>query len=301
VIPARPSRTAYRVALHRAAHQLLDFPTVFVDPLAVRILGPEVEAALRADPTHYDPSRFAPQMRAFMAVRARFAEEQIAQARAAGVRQVVILGAGLDTFAYRAAPTPPLTVWEVDHPATQAWKHELLAAAGIAAPSHLRFVSADLARESLAAALSGAGFGARSGAVFSWLGVSQYLGADDVAATLRYVADVTAAGGGVTFDYSVAPQLLGPDERAAYDALAARVSAAGEPWRSAFVPDELGATLRECGFRVARDVDAADLHARYLGEHAGALRLGRLARLVWAGSEPFAAREPDRAGRSFSP
>jgi methyltransferase (TIGR00027 family) len=262
---------------------------VFVDPLAARILGPEVEAALRANPAEYDPSRFAAPMRAFMAVRARFAEEQIAQARAAGVRQIVILGAGLDTFAYRASSSPPLTVWEVDHPATQAWKHELLAAAGIAAPSHLRFVPADLAKNSLAVALSGAGFGARSGAVFSWLGVSQYLGADQVLDTLRYVADVTAAGGGIVFDYAVAPELLGPAERAAYDALAARVSAAGEPWRSAFAPEALAARLHDCGFRVVRDVDAADLHARYLAGRGTALQLGKLARLIWAGTAALAA------------
>jgi len=107
VIAAQASRTALRVALHRAAHQLFDTP-VFVDPLAVRILGPKVEAAFRESPAQYDTTRFAPQMRAFMAVRARFAEEQIAQARAAGVQQVVILGAGLDTYAYRA-PAAPLS------------------------------------------------------------------------------------------------------------------------------------------------------------------------------------------------
>jgi len=287
VIPAQASRTALRVALHRAAHQLLDTPIVFVDPLAVRILGPKAEAAFRADATQYDTTRFAPQMRAFMAVRARFAEEQIAGARAAGVRQVVILGAGLDTFAYRAATTPPVTIWEVDHPATQAWKRDLLATAGIEAPAHLNFVAADLAREPLESALAAAGFDAHAGAVFSWLGVTQYLKVEDVFATLRYVAGVTATGGGITFDYSIAPGLLNPPERLAYDALAARVSAVGEPWLSHFVPAELVAALTECGFAVARNLDPQDLLQRFAG--ADVMRLGRLARLMWAGAAPYSA------------
>ena len=288
MIPAQASRTAYRVALRRATHQLLDAPPVFVDPVAISILGPETEAALRADPQRFDDSRFGPAMRAFMAVRARFAEEQLAHARAAGVRQLVILGAGLDTFAYRSRlDDPPLAVWEIDHPATQAWKRELLGAAGIGAPTQLSFVAIDFQREALADKLAEAGFDARAGAVFSWLGVTQYLAADDIFATLRYVAGATAAGGGVAFDYSVAPHLLSVVERWAYEALAARVSAAGEPWLSVFVPEELVAAVRACGFAVSRDVGPDELHACYLAGRSNPLRLGRLARLLWAGSAAY--------------
>ena len=289
MIAAQASRTALRVALHRAAHQLLDVPTVFADPLAVRILGPKVEAAFRADPTQYDKTRFAPEMRAFMAVRARFAEEQIAQARAAGVRQVVILGAGLDTYAYRSAGSPSVTIWEVDHPATQAWKRDLLANAGIDAPAHLKFVAADLTREPLEGVLAAAGFEPHTGGVFSWLGVTQYMRMDDVFATLRYVASVTAAAGGITFDYSIAPQLLSPPERLAYDALAARVSAVGEPWLSHFVPADLLSALADSGFAVARDLDPQELLQRFAGDDTERLRLGRLARLMWAGAAPYSA------------
>ncbi len=289
MIPAQASRTALRVALHRAAHQLLDTPTVFVDPLAVRILGPKVEAALRADPSQYDTTRFAPQMRAFMAVRARFAEEQIAQARAAGVRQIVVLGAGLDTYAYRAPTAPPVTIWEVDHPATQAWKRELLAGTGIEPPPHVKFVAADLAREPLESVLAAAGFQPLAGAVFSWLGVTQYLRPEAVFATLRYVAGATAAAGGITFDYSIAPQLLSLTERWAYTALAARVSAAGEPWLSHFVPAELVIALANSGFGVTRDLDPQELLQRFVADGAERPRLGRLARLMWAGAAPYSA------------
>jgi methyltransferase (TIGR00027 family) len=274
--------------MRRATHQLLDVPPVFVDPVALSILGPETEAALRADPQRFDDSRFGPVMRAFMAVRARFAEDQLAEARAAGVRQLVILGAGLDTFAYRSRlHDPPLAVWEVDHPATQAWKRELLAAARIAAPRELTFVAIDFQREALADKLAAAGFDAHAGAVFSWLGVTQYLSADDVFGTLRYIGGATAPGGGVAFDYSVAPHLLSISERWAYEALAARVTAAGEPWLSSFVPEELVAAVRACGFSVVRDVGPDELHARYLAGRGEQLRLGRLARLLWAGAAAY--------------
>jgi len=121
--------------------------------------------------------------------------------------------------------------------------------------------------------------------VFSWLGVTQYLVADDIFTTLRYIAGATAAGGGATFDYAVDPKLLGLGERLAYQALAARVRAAGEPWLSAFVPDELVAQVRNCGFREVRDVSPEALRERYLAGRTDKLRLGRLARLIWAGAE----------------
>lgn len=137
--------------------------------------------------------------------------------------------------------------------------------------------------------LAAGGFDARAGAVFSWLGVTQYLTTDAIFATLRYVAGATAAGGGITFDYSVAPGLLSLAERWAYDALAARVRAAGEPWLSSFVPVELVSAARACGFGFVRDLSPDDLHARYLKDRSDRLRLGRLARLLWAGAAAYDA------------
>ena len=107
--------------MRRAAHQLLDDPRVHNDPLALAILGDTEAVAMRADPRRFEAGPVAPILRAFLAVRSRLAEDMLAQAVAAGVRQYVILGAGLDTFAYRN-PYPALRVFEVDHPATQTWK-----------------------------------------------------------------------------------------------------------------------------------------------------------------------------------
>src|SRR5579859_7444329 len=133
----KPSRTALRVAIRRAAHQIADPPSVLNDPIALRLIGPGYENDLERamHPVGRD-------FRAFMAARSRYAEDHLAQAVAAGVRQYVILGAGLDTFAYRN-PFPHIRVFEVDFPATQEWKRSLLAGAGVAVPENLTFVPLD--------------------------------------------------------------------------------------------------------------------------------------------------------------
>jgi methyltransferase (TIGR00027 family) len=127
----RPSLTAYRVALSRAAHQLFDDPRVLDDPLALRIIGTQGAEELRSNRHRCaaTPGRY---LRAFVVARSRLAEDLLADAVQRGVRQYVVLGAGLDTFAYRNPyPVSLLEVFEVDHPATQAWKRRLLAAAGL--------------------------------------------------------------------------------------------------------------------------------------------------------------------------
>ena len=140
------SGTAYRVAIRRAAHQLLDEPRVLDDPLALRIIGSETAEALRSNPKEHHA--FSRAFRAFMAARSRYAEDELASAVARGVAQYVVLGAGLDTFAYRN-PHPGLQVFEVDHPATQAWKRAQLEAAEIAIPSSLSFVPIDFENQTL--------------------------------------------------------------------------------------------------------------------------------------------------------
>lgn len=132
----RFSRTAHKVAIRRAAHQLFDQPKVLDDPLAVPIIGAEAAEKLCASPREGKPP-FARAFRAFMVARSRYAEDQLAKAVEQDVAQYVVLGAGLDTFAYRNPDSTNLRVFEVDHPATQAWKLERLQAAGIAIPQSL--------------------------------------------------------------------------------------------------------------------------------------------------------------------
>ena len=151
MIQAQPSKTALRVALRRAAHQLHDAkPLVFDDPLAVRILGAEYADEVRRTP---DSAKrpWSAGFRAFMVARARLAEDTLAAGvREHGVTQYLVLGAGLDTFACRN-DSPELRVFEVDHPATQAWKRQMLQAAGIALPETAHLVAVDFEVDSLRA------------------------------------------------------------------------------------------------------------------------------------------------------
>ncbi len=200
--------------------------------------------------------------RLFFATRARFAEDAVASAVAAGVRQVVILGAGLDTFAYRNSHHD-LRVFEVDHPATQAWKRERLATAGIDSPETLTFVPVDFETQTLATQLESAGFRRTDPAVFVWLGVIYYLTPDAARATLAYIAG-QARPVEVVFDYL---RSATTDAEHAYQrARADRLAGVGEPLFSYFTPDGIAAQLRALGFTDVEDHAAPDLITGYLGE-----------------------------------
>src|SRR5437867_9656572 len=197
MIEDRPSATAHRVALRRAAHQLLDRPLVLEDPIALRIIGAEARAALEADPSRFEDSPIAPYLRASFAVRSRLAEDSLAEATQRGVRQYVVLGAGLDTFAYRNPHlSGSLRVFEVDHPATQAWKRSRLVEGGIAVPPNLTFVPIDFETVRLPTALAVAGFRDDQPSWFAWLGVTMYLTRPAFDQTLRFIA-ARPAGSGV--------------------------------------------------------------------------------------------------------
>ncbi|MFC9473691.1 class I SAM-dependent methyltransferase [Nocardia sp. NPDC055002] len=258
-----PSRTALVTAYARAYHQIADRPQIFTDPLAARLLA--VTAEELADPgtlttDHLGDVATDRPRRLFFAARARFAEDAVAAAFAAGVRQVVILGAGLDTFAYRTT-YPDLRVFEVDHPATQAWKRERLAAAGIDRPETLTFVPVDFETQTLAARLESTGFTRTDPAVFVWLGVVFYLTPSAAHATLEYIA-AQAQPVEVVFDY-LQPATTDED-RADHRARADRLAGIGEPLFSYFTPDDIAAQLRALGFTDIEDHSAPELIGGYL-------------------------------------
>jgi methyltransferase (TIGR00027 family) len=274
----RPSKTAFRVALRRAAHQVLDEPRVFEDPFALAIVGADA-GELRSD--EKSQSRISRVMRAFMAVRSRYAEDGLAAAFEEGTRQYVVLGAGLDTFAYRN-PFPGLRVFEVDHPATQGWKRRRLEAAGIAIPESMTFAPVDFESQTLAEGLARAGFRTDRKAFFSWLGVVPYLTRSAAMETLRFVASLPP-GSGIVFDYSLPPESLDPVRRQALEALAARVAAAGEPFQTFFDPPELESELRPMGFASFEDLGTEEINARYFSGRSDGLRAsGGIGRLMKA-------------------
>jgi methyltransferase (TIGR00027 family) len=275
----RPSLTALQVAVLRAAHQLLDEPVVLDDPLALRILGAEREAAVRDDPFQYNEP-MPRTLRASLVVRSRLAEDELARAVQRGVTQYVVLGAGLDTFACRN-PHPGLKVYEIDHPATQAWKQAMLRDASIAVPDSVRFVPVDFACSTMTDGLRDAGFRADQPTFFSWLGVTMYLDDAAVLSSLREVAALPP-GSGIVFDYQLLPSLLNPLEAMAMGQMAARVAERGEPWKSAFDPAQLADSLRDIGFTTLDDLGAEQLNQRYLARRKDGLRTGRAMRLMCA-------------------
>jgi methyltransferase (TIGR00027 family) len=250
---------------------------VFDDPIALKIIGNAAAAELSgAKPPA--PSRY---LRGFVVARSRFAEDHLEEAAAKGVRQYVVLGAGLDTFAYRN-PYADVRVFEVDYPATQAWKRWLLEAAGVAIPETLTFAPVDFERDTLAAGLANAGFRANEPTFFSWLGVTPYLAEVTVLATLRWIAG-NCPQNGVAFDYTVPRASLGFLHRLAFDALAAKVAGVGEPFVGFFDPKKLAQELEKMGFHHLEDLGAKEINARYFsGRSDGLCTAGAMGRLMCA-------------------
>jgi methyltransferase (TIGR00027 family) len=255
----RASRTALSAAAHRAAHQLLERGAIFSDPLAVAILGEGGERLAREAAQRPDSRR----MRLFIAARTRFAEESLGIAVERGVGQLVVLGAGLDTYAYRGSCRDRLRIFEVDHPASQAWKRERLGAAGIAIPTGLSFVAVDFERDALAEKLTAAGFERGEAAFFMWLGVVPHLAREAIRSTLGFIA-ACPGGAHVVFDYGDPPDTLAPPARSAHEQLANRVAEMGEPLVSSFDPAELHGRLGAFGFREIEDRLGTEIVGRYL-------------------------------------
>jgi methyltransferase (TIGR00027 family) len=279
-LAGEPSRTAQSTAAHRAAHQLLDWPRVFDDSVATKILGAARAKWIESNLKQFEtPGSRA--MRAFLVTRARDAEDELARAHEDGTRQYMILGAGLDTFAYRNA-LHGLRVFEVDHPASQAWKRAQLRDTGIALPASLRFVSVDFERDSLAGRLHSAGFRYDEPVFISWLGVTMYLTEEAVMQTLRFVASSCAPGSEIVFDFSLPDHALTAAERTSRAARAKRVAAIGEPWISYFDAAALEDELDAMGFSEASSFGAAEANARYFRNRTDAFRFRGSARIMTA-------------------
>ncbi len=253
--------------MHRAIHQMLEGGVIFSDPFALKILDDEARAGMPAmtdDPAHRP-------MRLFIAARSRFSEDAMAVCVARGVRQVVILGAGLDTFSLRN-PYAAVSVYEIDYPTTQAWKREQLALAGVALPASLTFAPVDFERQSLADGLAAAGFRSEEPAYFQWLGVVPYLTREAIVAALNFIASIKGAE--VVFDYGEPLENFPPAMRANLTAIAERAASLGEPWLSMFNPSDMAALLQARRFASFEDVTRAELAARYYGELGEGLLAG---------------------------
>ena len=260
-----PSRTAIGTAVHRAAHLLLDEdPKILVDPFARAFAGYASDAEMLQALASMEMIEF-PRMRAVFTVRSRYAEDKLNEAIVRGIDQYIILGAGLDSFAYRRPDlSASLDVFEVDHPASQAWKRARVAELGIAAPPHLHHVSIDFEQRTFGEGLAESIVDLGKPVFLSLLGVTQYLTPDAALRTLRDVAATTAPGSELVFQFVVPPATLARNEAALVTAFAERNGAAGEPWLSYFEPTEMERHLLVAGFSWVVHFGPEEATERYL-------------------------------------
>jgi methyltransferase (TIGR00027 family) len=252
-----PSRMALMVARQRAAHQLLDHGAILDDPFAMKILREDERYLLQFSNEH----PLASIGRLFTAARSRIAEDALSKAVERGVRQVVILGAGLDTFALRNPHAARISIFEVDHPATQAWKRQRLVGAELAPPSWLTFVPVDFERDDLQQKLNSAGFQSTSAAFFTWLGVVPYLTHDAIGSTLDYMASIQNSE--VVFDYMEPPEAFSEEIRGVVTERTEQLEKTEERWASRFEPAGIAAILRAHGFCDIEDISFQQIASRF--------------------------------------
>jgi len=257
----QPSQTAQRAAAYRAVHQTLERGAIFTDPLASRLLDEQTTASL----SEMAADESLRPMRLFIAARSRFSEDTMANCVAVGMRQVVVLGAGLDTFSLRN-PFSDLgvRVFEVDYAATQSWKRERIKAAGLIEPQSLIFAPTDFEQENLSEDLTRAGFRLNQPAFFQWLGVVPYLTRGAVSSTLKFISEVPEAV--VVFDYAEPFQNYDAKRRANIIAVAESAAARGEPWLGLFDPADLHELLRSNGFKTVEDLGLPEIAERLYGD-----------------------------------
>ena len=278
---AASSQTAFTAAAARAAHLIVDRPPwIFADALALDLLGDrgaELVGYHRAHGTHVVLSG----ARGQVVCRSRFAEEGLAAAVGRGVAQYLILGAGLDTFAYRSDLARLVRIFEVDHPGSQDAKRSRLAAAGIAVPGNVEFVPFDFEAESLTGTLARSGFDPSRPAFVSWLGVTMYLTEAAIGQTLAEVGGL-APGTEIVADYLL-PEGLRDEAGSAYAEQVAPVAAQrGEPWLSYFAPAQMSALLERSGCAPLRHVGQRDVGDATTWQRTDSLRPVALSMIVHA-------------------
>jgi methyltransferase (TIGR00027 family) len=262
------SQTAIFAAQVRAAHAVLDRDPIFEDPYAM-VLADASETDIR-DLFALIPEGCARVARVLPNQRARFSEEEVERAVHRGIKQYVILGAGLDSFAWRRTDLmTKIELFEVDHPNTQEWKRQRMRMAGLIPPANLHFVPIDFDKDELQAQMTEAGFDRDSPSIWSWMGVIVYLEVGSIESTLRAVADLATSGSRMLASYTVTSDLMDSDSRE-FDELARAASAeGGEDHITALAPQEAEAIAREAGWRTAHTVDTSSFTAWFSGRDDG--------------------------------
>ena len=285
-----PSQTAMTAAAARAAHLIVDGePVIFADTLAGPLLGDRAAELISYHHLHGSHLVLV-SARGQATYRSRYVEEALAAATERGITQYVVLGAGLDSFAYRSpfAAAGKIATFEVDHPATQAWKRAQLAAAGIEEPptGALAFVPLDFERpgavESLAGQLTASGFDPTRPALVSWLGVTMYLTGEAIAAVAGAVSAGFAPGTELITDYMLPAGLRDETGDSYVEQVAPVAASRGEPWLTFLAPEEIAVMLTGAGFSRLRDIGQREVGGAALWTRSDALAPIELSRLVHA-------------------
>ena len=266
----RASRTAAQNALFRAleARQRAD-RRVTDDQLAVRFLPPEYRVlaelgrvpALRSTIEAFIDHRW-PCVRGGVVARTRLLDDTIGQ-DLTSVSQALILGAGFDSRPYRLQEMATVQVFEVDHPDTQAAKKRTVARFNGTPPRHVRYVPVVFGTDDLAEELARSGFVQGATSLVLWEGVTNYLDAESVDETFRFLADAVASGSPVLFTYVHRGML---DGSARFEGAATTLKAvqrSGEPFSFGFDPAKLTSYLAERGFEICWDTPVSEVGDRY--------------------------------------
>lgn len=214
-----PSGTAFMMAFLRGFHSVYDNTKIFNDPLAYDLIPEEVRKAFKQHLIE-SAAEMAPElakectdaetslrlavrtMAGPVLARARFVEEQLEEAIQKGISQYIILGAGLDTFAYRRLDLADrLQVFELDLPYTQEIKRQLLGRLNLEKPDFLHYIAVDFTKDNLASVLSESKYDSRQVSFFSWMGVAHYLPLESVLSTLKAIRSLSSSGSEIVFDY----------------------------------------------------------------------------------------------------
>jgi methyltransferase (TIGR00027 family) len=267
------SRTAIWTATLRAAHYILDHePKILDDPFARAFAGFSTEEDLLRGLNALVYPDLA-RMRTLFALRNRYAEDELVRTMEHGVSQYIILGAGLDSFAYRRPDLlQSIDVYEVDHPASQSWKRARVKELGIITPARLHYVPIDFELQTLTAGLAAGGINFNATTFFSWLGVTQYLSSAKVLGNLQEIAELSAPGSEIVFQFVVPAGTLAGEERSLVTTLADQAAAVGEPWLSFFKPGDMEAHLRQMGYGKVIHFGPLQATERYLLGRTDGLR-----------------------------
>jgi methyltransferase (TIGR00027 family) len=258
-------------------------PRIFEDTLACSLLGDQADELVDAHRGREAAGAHAA-MRVAMTARARYTEDRLSEAFTRGIRQCVILGAGLDSLAYRSRLVGELRIFEVDHPDTQAWKSDRLGAAAIAVPRAVTFVGVDFRVDSLTKRLADMGFDPGRPAFVTWIGVTQYLRPAAIGATLDEIGGL-APGTELILEYVVPEGLRDAAGQAFAEWFMPRAAASGEPWLSFLTPSAVARLLQARGLVVRQDVGRRDQIDPSLWRRTDELRPHELGRLAWAAAK----------------